>query len=517
MSYFYQKISKFKPTKKSIQSKKTIFILFDQLSEFHSLITDPKKEILIFIETSAKPKLRNYHKQKLVLLLTSMREFALEKANSGFEIIYHYSDNFYDEAILEIKTKFQLDQIFLLEPSEWEIGSKLEKLNFLEIITNELFLIQENEFDQIFKDKKKYLLETFYRYMRKKYNILMDNEKPIGGKWNFDDENREVFKYKDLVPISNFKKNNSKILNEVIELVNSKYKNHIGSTEIFFYATTRTEALEWLNQFIENYLPLFGKYEDAISIQYPFLFHSLLSPYLNLGLLTPIECIQAAIQSYTKKKSPLNSVEGFIRQILGWREYMRMVYLKNKIKYQELNYFNHKYHLPEFYYKGNSGMFCIDDTVKNLNQFAYSHHITRLMILSNLANLLNINPKELNNWFWEIYIDAYEWVVTPNVIGMGLYADGGIISTKPYIASANYIKKMGPELCKSCKYNPEKTFEENACPFNSLYWNFISDKEEFYKSGSRDYSYLNLKKMDKKKLEMIKTKAKNIKKEFLKI
>ena len=510
---FYKEISLYKP-KRLDQSKKNIFVLYDQLSNIHPLITDPKKEILLFIESSKKPTLRNYHKQKLVFILSSMRHFALEKAKLGFEIIYHYSENFYDTALDEVRKQYALCEIGLLEPAEYETSSSLKHLDFLKIESNTLFLSTKEEFEILFQNKKNYLLETFYRFMRVKYSILMEGKKPIGGIWNFDKENREPFKFKDEVKNSSWIKKQDSVTLEVINLVNTKYKNHFGNLENFEWAVTRNEALHWLNNFIEFQLPNFGKYEDAMSIKHPYLFHSLISPYLNNGLLHPMECIEAAIQSYERGNSELNSVEGFIRQILGWREYMRHVFNQNPKDYASQNFFNHKNPLPKFYWEANSKMKCVDETISSVIKNSHSHHITRLMILSNLANLLNINPKELNDWFYEMYIDAFDWVVTPNVIGMGLYADGGIISTKPYIASANYIQKMGSEFCKNCIYDSKKILEEDGCPFNSLYWNFIIEKKSFYKKLPRDYSIIHLNKMSLEKIESIQKKAKSIREEI---
>jgi deoxyribodipyrimidine photolyase-related protein len=515
MNSFYKHIKKYNPKESEIQKLNWNWILYDQLSSVHSLINNPKKDALVFIESSTKPKLRNYHKQKLVYVLSSMRNFALQKAKEGYKIIYYFSENLYDLALIEIKKKYNISKITCLEPSEFETYDLIKKIPFLEIVENNLFLANQKDFEAVFENQKSYKLENFYRYMRKKYSILIENDKPEGGEWNYDKLNREPYKGLEKIP----KRINftiDPVTKEVIDLINSKYKNHFGSTDNFNYATTREKALESLDYFCKYFLIHFGKYEDAMSIQDPNLFHSLLSPYLNNSLLSPMECIQKAIDYYKKNLAPLNSVEGFIRQILGWREYMRLVFNSNRKNYLNENFFNQTEKLPAFFWKGNSGMNCLDKTLEQVFENSYSHHITRLMILSNFATILGVAPKEVNEWFWTMYIDAFEWVVVPNVMGMGTFADGGKISTKPYIASANYIQKMGKEFCKNCKYNPKEIFTENSCPFNSLYWDFIHRNKDFYSKQFRDYSYLNLNKMEPKKLDKILTKANYYKNQFLK-
>ncbi|HNE56655.1 MAG TPA: cryptochrome/photolyase family protein, partial [Leptospiraceae bacterium] len=487
MTSFYKLIKQFRPKQDDLKNLNWNWILYDQLSNKHKLIQNTVQDGLIFIESKAKPECRNYHKQKLVYVISSMRNFAIEKGKEGFKILYFYSEKDYSLALEELKKKYTLNQIKCLEPSEYEVYRSIQKLTFLKILDNDLYISNLEEFQSIFKNQKNFKLETFYRYMRKKHSILVKNGLPEGGEWNYDRLNREPFKKRDKIPKRiDFSLN--AVTKEVIELVNSIYKNHFGNTNLFNYATTRQEALVALEFFCKHFLKEFGKYEDAMSIQEPNLFHSLLSPYLNNSLLSPMECIQKGIEYYEKKEVPLNSIEGFIRQILGWREYMRLVFISNRENYLQENFFKHTSKLPSFYWEGNSGMECLDQTIKQVIHTAYSHHITRLMVLSNFANLLGVNPKEINDWFWSMYIDAYEWVVVPNVMGMGTFADGGKISTKPYIASANYIQKMGTEFCKNCKYKPKEIFTEDACPFNSLYWDFIHRNKEYYSKQFRDYS-----------------------------
>lgn len=516
---FYHEIRKFLPNK---TPENYVWVLYDQLSIFHPILKTsiPQKTCLIFIETSQKPKLRPYHKQKLTLLLSSMRHFALEKAEEGFSILYQYSERTYAETIQDIRKTFKIPKIRLLEPSEFEVRKDLVGLEFLEIQENSLFLSSKADFDQVFPNgKKRFLQETFYRFMRKKYSILMekDNKTPNGGKWNYDLKNRSAWKKTDPVPKPFPKLEKDAITLEVMDLVQNRYKEHYGNLNQFDWPVTRKQAMAFLEHFFQHLLPNFGKFEDAMSVKEPFLFHSRLSALVHLGLLHPMELITAALKQYSEKKVSIESVEGFVRQILGWREYMRHVYSTREQFFQETNFFQMENRLPDFFWKADSTMTCVDQTVETVLEHGYSHHITRLMVLSNLSNLLEVNPNELNEWFWFAYVDAFEWVVTPNVKGMGTFADGGLTASKPYIASGNYIQKMGNEFCKNCKFDPKKSTEENACPLNSLYWNFIDSHKDFYKKlGRPDFSISHWEKMDPEKKTAILEKAKLVRKKLLK-
>jgi deoxyribodipyrimidine photolyase-related protein len=510
---FFQTISEGFPKKKEIKKWNWKFVLYDQLSHDHPLLSDPNAG-LIFIETSAKPALRPYHKQKLVILLSSMRHFAMEMKERGFPILYWYSEKFYDQALLEILEKFQIPKFEMLEAAEKEVSIPISKLDQCIVHKNTLFLSDEEEFNKLFQGKS-YLQETFYKYMRKKYNILIETKsgkpEPVGGQWNFDKENRLPHKKGDPLPFPYPRIPVDAITKEVIDLIESKYQNHWGDCKTFAWPVTRKDSLIWLDHFVKNLLPYFGPFEDAMNPEEPFLFHSLLSPLIHLNLISPKEVIQSALEAYKKGKVNLSCVEGFVRQILGWREYMRNLYNSKYQEYQKSNFFQHKGNLPPLYWGKKSGLDCLDSAVSFVYQHGYSHHIYRLMVLSNFANLTETNPHELNHWFWSAYIDAFEWVVTPNVVGMGTFADGGISSTKPYIASANYISKMGSGHCKRCKYNPKGLLEEDACPFNALYWNFIDKKEKFYQtSARRDFGLLHLNKMDPARRKAIREKAKNL-------
>ncbi|MFM8186194.1 MAG: cryptochrome/photolyase family protein, partial [Alphaproteobacteria bacterium] len=295
-----------------------------------------------------------------------------------------------------------------------------------------------------------------------------------------------------------------------INLVEKQCADHFGDLDTFAWPVTRKDALKALDHFIKDCLPTFGDYQDAMKIGAPFLAHALLSPALNIGLLNPVEICVAAERAYKQGKAPLNAVEGFIRQIIGWREYIRGIYWHFMPKYADLNYFNHRRNLPEFYWdEDKTEMNCLKTAIKHTRLHAYSHHIQRLMITGNFALLSQINPTQVDEWYLAVYADAFEWVEMPNTRGMALYADGGIVASKPYCSSGNYINKMS-NFCKNCHYDVKLATGEKACPFNYLYWNFLIENSENLKNNGRlFYPYSNLKRKSAKEIAEIKTSAQN--------
>ena len=315
-------------------------------------------------------------------------------------------------------------------------------------------------------------MEYFYREMRQRFKILMDGVKPVGGKWNFDAENRQPPKEGLNIPSTYITKPDL-ITEEVLKLVDQQFKDHFGSLENFTYAVTRAEAQKALKKFIEERLFYFGEYQDAMVQGEPWMYHAHIGLYLNCGLLLPSECVEAAEHAYHNGMAPLNSVEGFIRQIIGWREYMRGIYWLKMPTYADENYFSATRALPRFYWNAETKMNCLKQCVNETRENAYAHHIQRLMILGNFALIAGLSPKEVNDWFLAVYTDAYEWVELPNVTGMALFADGGFLASKPYAAGGTYIKKMS-NYCKGCSYKVAKKNGSDACPFNYLYWDFLA-------------------------------------------
>ncbi len=338
-------------------------------------------------------------------------------------------------------------------------------------------------------------MEDFYREGRKRFNILMDGNKPIGGQWNFDKQNRRPPKGK-LNTTEPLWFEPDEITRAVIKEIKTQNLASYGEIEPFHWGVTRSDALAVVEHFLTQCLPTFGPYQDAMVTGEETLWHSLISPYLNLGLLTPIEVITAAQQAYFEQNLELNSVEGFIRQVLGWREYMQGIYSFQDEDYRDLNWFKHHEPLPDFYWHSSqTDMNCLYQVLNQVEKTGYAHHIQRLMVLSNFALIVGVSPQEIEAWFHAAFIDAYDWVMVPNVIGMGQFADGGILASKPYASSANYINKMS-DYCKNCTYDLKRRTGDKACPFNFFYWDFLSRHQEQLRSQGRMNLVLgNLKRM----------------------
>lgn len=329
-----------------------------------------------------------------------------------------------------------------------------------------------------------YKMDPLYRRWRKQFHILMDHESPIGGSYSYDSKNRgRPPKTLEIEPPQQFHYPSK--LEPLYQYVQTEFPNNPSSSLRFFYPLTHKEAQQLLSHFLTKRLSTFGLYQDAMMHKEPFMVHSILSTCINLGLLMAKDVVNQAVQAYEDGIAPIEAVEGFIRQILGWREYIRGVYLlEMKRGYWNNNQLENHQKKPSFLYDGNTDLFCMHSTVSDTIEYAYNHHIQRLMIIGNLTNLLEISPQEIRTWFNEMYIDSFDWVVTPNVIGMAMYADGGLLSTKPYISSANYIHKMS-NYCEQCKYNPSKKFGEDACPVNALYYQFLHKHHKRFQSNVR--------------------------------
>ena len=465
---------------------RALLILYDQLnlSIFSSeLLAD--KPLLIFVESFAYATAIPHHKKKLVYILSAQRHFAIECHQQGYPVLNLFTQEFHADAIREFLDQYPQMQLTYMMPSEWDTRAQMKEVkeNFggrVKSIPNSFFIVDANQSKS--KIKKGYRLENFYREMRKQTGYLMADQKPIGGKWNYDKENRKSLPKKiSIPPITEFPPD--VITQEVINLIQEFLPDNFGDTSGFNYAVTRSQALQLVQQFMEERLPNFGAYEDAIKVGEPFLFHSVLSIYLNNGLLLPQELCEMAIASYHQGLAPLNSVEGFLRQILGWREFIHVYYEAMMPEVRVSNHFGFTAELPELYWDGNTNLYCLKDAVTNVINHAYSHHIQRLMILSNFSNLTLTNPLRLNEWFWFAYIDAYEWVELPNVLGMSTFADGGILASKPYVSGGNYINKMS-DYCSKCTYDIKQKTGEKACPFNYLYWNFVdTHRQDFMENG----------------------------------
>ncbi|MDX1976126.1 MAG: cryptochrome/photolyase family protein [Pseudanabaenaceae cyanobacterium bins.68] len=463
-----------------------LLILPDQLnlSKFSISLLE-SSPLLIWIESFAYASFIPHHRQKLTYMLSAQRHFVVECASQGYEVLNIFSQGTYGAAIAQLLGDNPHLQLTYMQPSEWDTRQDLEQVaqtfsSRMQVIPNSFFLADLAQFKG--KIAKGYRLETFYRQLRKSTGWLMAGDHPIGGKWNYDQQNRK--KLPKGIPIPEIKfYPPDQITQEVIDLVAQLFPDHFGELDNFGYAVTRAQALALATQFVQERLSKFGDYEDAIAQGQPFLFHSVLSLYLNNGLLLPEELCQQAIAAYDQGNAPLNSVEGFVRQILGWREYIRVYYEAMIPHVRQSNHFNFQQNLPQLYWHGQTQLACLASTLGEVIKYGYTHHIQRLMILSNFSNLTFTDPRQLNHWFWLAFVDAYEWVELPNVLGMATFADGGVLASKPYVSGGNYIHKMS-DHCRHCYYDVQQKTGEKACPFNYLYWNFVDRfRQDFNENG----------------------------------
>jgi len=455
-----------------------------------------------------------HHKKKIAFIFSAMRHFAAELRGLGHNIHYtRYDDPLNSGSFIgELQralTEHPVEKIVLTEPSEQpvlkEIMAGAEQLTVpLELLGDNRFLCTADEFKQWASGRKQLRMEFFYREMRRRYQILMSDGTPVGGKWNYDAENRKPPK-KGLEIPPTYLSQPDEITHEVLNLVQGEFAQHFGDLEPFNFAVTAKQAQLALAQFIQQRLVKFGDYQDAMLQGEAWMYHSHISFYLNCGLLLPMECIQAAEQAYHDGIAPLNAVEGFIRQILGWREFVRGIYWLKMPDYATENYLQAERPLPEFFWSGKTQMNCLHQCIKETKINAYAHHIQRLMVIGNFALIAGLNPSEVNQWFWIVYADAYQWVELPNVSGMILFADGGQLASKPYAASGAYINKMS-NYCKGCRYSVSKKTGPDACPFNYLYWDFMLRQADKLSGNPRmAMSYRTLDKMDSERVSTIRS------------
>ena len=452
-----------------------------------------------------------HHKLKIVFFLNSMREYADSLKKKNFNINYHKLNKIninstYEEKLIDIILDKKITHIYFYEIEDKFFENKILKflknnnLNFT-IIQSPMFLNSRIDFRNYLKSVKKPFMSVFYKQQRYKTKLLMDiNGDPIGGKWSFDEDNRKKIPKNMLLPKIPKKRNyNIRNFKSIKILINKYFKDHPGTMDYYWLASKRSEVRELINEFIENRLIFFGDYEDAVIKENFFLFHSFLSPYLNNGLTTPQEIID--ILSSKKElvnKFSINNIEGFVRQLIGWREFIRGIYQNFSIGLETKNFYGHKKKLTKDWYEGTTGIDPSDDTIKNILKYGYAHHIIRLMYLSNIMNLAEIQPVEIYNWFMEMFVDSSDWVMVPNVYGMGTYSDGGIFSTKPYLCGSNYIIKMSD-------YKKGKWSEI----VDGLYWNFVSkNMKSIEKNPRMGMVKLSFNKISSEKLQLHKTIAK---------
>lgn len=435
---------------------------------------------VLFLYSWSKGAALPYHRKKLVLVLSALAHFRDELRAMGHEV-HHRGAPTYVEAIQAWLADHPDDTVIVQEPAEFGVSRSLHALAAedprVQIVPDRRFLVSRAWFAEWARGRKLFRMEDFYRAQRKRLGILMEpNGEPTGGTWNLDAENRKTAKAlrKHGLPPAPLAFPPDATTREAMALADG-LPDHWGSTEGFGYPVTRADALRALDDFIAHRLADFGPFEDAMLKGETVLYHSQLSVAMNVGLLHPLEMVQAAEAAYRAGRAPLASVEGFVRQIIGWREYVNGIYWHQGPAYRDANYFGFTRPLPQLYWEPEAtDLACLRDVVETVRTHAYAHHIPRLMILCNFAVLSGVNPGALSDWFWAGFADAMEWVELPNVVGMGTFGDGGLMASKPYVSSANYINRMS-DYCSSCRYDPSLRTGADACPFNYLYWTFLDD------------------------------------------
>ena len=501
-------------------------VLGDQISDgrLSSLRDlDPSTDTVLFAEVRAETDYVKHHKKKIALVFAGMRSFADRLRAQNIEVRYV---GFEDRAntgsligeVRRVLLERAYDRVVVTAPGEYRLMTAFEAfaaesdVPFL-IREDDRFLCSSAEFAHWAADRRELRMEFFYRGMRKRYGLLMDGDAPVGGAWNFDRDNRKAMPRRLTPPPHRFIAPNP-ITQGAIDDVERLFPTHFGSIGGFGFATTPDEAEEILDHFVSDILPGFGDYQDAMVEGEPWMWHSIISAAMNLGLLDPLDACRRAEAEYRAGRAPLNAVEGFIRQILGWREFMRGIYWLKMPEFKELNALGADRKLPWFYWSGETDMACVRDTVRTTADNAYAHHIQRLMVTGNLAMLIGVHPDEINEWYMVVYADAYEWVELPNTHGMATFADGGIIGSKPYAASGAYINRMS-DYCRRCRYDVAKRHGEDACPFNALYWDFMSRNEAVLAKNRRmAMTYRTLARMTPPERAKVRVEAERIKSAF---
>ncbi|WP_166258135.1 cryptochrome/photolyase family protein [Marinobacter salicampi] len=473
-----------------------ILILGDQLTTDLSALkaADPNRDLVVMAEVHSEATYTNHHKKKLVLVFSAMRHFADQLSGEGWQVHYqryHPDDSAttLEAVVARLVAKQNFERVITTECGEWRLHDQVrqwhERLGLpVDILPDHRFLSTKAEFANWAEGRKQLRMEFFYRELRRKTGLLMTPEGgPEGGKWNFDSDNRKKWSGTPPAPTP-FRAEPDQLTQEVIGQVNRWFPDSFGTTDDFHFAVTTDGADAALSHFLDSALPWFGDFQDALSDKEDWLFHAVLSPYLNMGLLDPLTVCEAAVQRYYSGHAPLNAVEGFVRQIIGWREFVRGLYWLHMPGYADENRLGNDRPLPWFYWSGETDMRCMHKTIDATQRNGYAHHIQRLMVTGNFALLAGVLPREICDWYLAVYVDAYDWVELPNTLGMVMHADGGYLGSKPYAASGKYIHRMS-DYCSQCRYNVNKATEDDACPFNALYWHFIDRHRDDFASNPR--------------------------------
>lgn len=460
-------------------------VLGDQLNPNHSWFAEvPSDTWILMAEMHQETQYVKHHAQKVIGIFAAMRDFANRLSSQGFKVLYvKISDEesrLSLPALLELMcSRHGIERIQIQYPDEWRLDEQLKSWAQtaalkVEWFDSEHFLTQREDAALMYKSSRQWLMERFYRTMRKKHQVLMEPDgQPVGGDWNLDAENRKPWKGQPAEPHDARPMHNHQAIWQEIQSAGVRTFGEPCETD-FRWPLNREEALNQWRQFVEVSLPYFGDFEDAFHTQHHRLFHSLISFALNTKMLHPMEMIRDVEAAFHKGDVPLNAAEGYIRQILGWREYVRGYYWAHMPTLTKANYFEHDTPLPSWFWTGETQMLCVRTSLQQSLHTAYAHHIQRLMVIGNFALLAKLNPQELHEWYLGVYMDAFEWVEAPNTLGMSQSATGNTLATKPYVSSAAYLHKMG-NACATCHYKRQERYGEDACPFNALYWNFFTE------------------------------------------
>ena len=496
------------------------FILGNQLSPNVSSLRDIDREtdVILMAEVDEECSYVRHHVKKIAFLLSAMRHFAAELEADGFRVDYRRLDgdegnagSFQGELMAAVE-RHRPDKVIVTEPGEWRVREGMKSWSDqtgvpVEIRADDRFVCPTSDFARWAASRKTLRMEYFYREMRRKTGLLLDDAgEPVGGKWNLDTENRRKLP-KGMCPPEPASFEPDAVTREVIELVSSRFADHFGDLQPFWFAVTRSGAVRAFEHFVDTALPQFGDYQDAMKQGEKTLYHAVIGLYLNSGLLDPLEVCRRVETEYREGRAPLNAVEGFIRQIIGWREYIRGIYWLKMPDYAETNFFGASRPLPDFYWTGDTDMNCLRQCVTQTKEEAYAHHIQRLMVTGNFALLAGIEPKQVCEWYLLVYADAYEWVELPNTHGMALFADGGVLGSKPYASSGKYIDRMS-DYCSHCRYDVRRATGPDACPFNFLYWNFLAENADKLSRNPRmAMMYRTLGRMDVKRVTAMRKQA----------
>ena len=485
-----------------------LLLLPDQLHRdyLESAGLDPQRDAVVQMELADDFTHVPSHKQRTALFLSAMRHFARELEGTRWRAAYVRMEDRRNDGTLSGQLRrcwetLRPARLVVFRPGDFRTLQAIEEAAGalgaeLELLEDPHFLADPSEFDEWAAGRKSLVMEHFYRWMRRRLGVLLtDDAKPEGGSWNYDADNRRRLGEDAPKPPRRSGTSPDEITQEVLELVGRRFADAPGQLDGFGWPVTRRQALRGLRRFVRDGLPSFGDYQDAMKTGEPWLFHSLLSPALNLKLLDPRECVEAAEEAYRDGGAPINAVEGFIRQIIGWREFIRGIYWREGAAYSGRNHLEEHGRLPEFYWTGETDLNCASQALGQVIEHGYGHHIQRLMVTGNLALVSGVDPREISDWYLGMYVDAMDWVTLPNTLGMVMYADGGVVGSKPYAASGRYIDRMS-DYCADCRYNPKNATGDDACPFTTLYWDFLSRHRQRLR-GNRRMGF-QLKNLDRK-------------------